>query len=321
MINKIFDAFPPPKFLKVHFAGLSISDTAVRVIQFSKRGGGFSIDKFREKNLPPGVVVSGEIKNKEELSNILQEIKKDLKLEYVKVSISEEKAYLFNAKLPVVTGKEIISSIESKIEENIPVSPDELLFDYQVFLHEEKNHLDVVVYALQESVVESYVEVLGSAGLIPLSLEIESQAITNSVISKKNKETTLIVNLGQDKVGLYVESRGVVRFTSTIPIKGGVADNDDALLQEIKKLFVYWHSLKDNVDEPENKIDGVFLCGEGFSESISSYLSAHLNTRVVSANVWINVFDINEKVPDISFSDSLRYPAPIGLVLSSEILI
>src|SRR5690349_4444091 len=110
--SKLFDAFPPPKFLAVPFAGLSISDSAVRCIEFRRRHGGFHVEKFAEKPLAPGVVTGGEINNKDELIKVLSALKKELKLEYVKVSISEEKAYLFTAKIPIVKNEEIISAIE-----------------------------------------------------------------------------------------------------------------------------------------------------------------------------------------------------------------
>ncbi len=319
--NKIFDAFPPPKFLDIPFAGVSISDTAVRCIQFTRKNKRFHIEKFMEKPLPLGVITGGQINNQAELSNILQSLKKEMKLDHVKVSISEEKAYLFTAKIPMVKDEEIVSAIESKIEENIPVSPTELIFDYKIFLHKEKNHLDVVVYALPENAVNMYVEAITSAGLAPLSLEIESQAIARSLLGPQDSDTVLIINFGPDKVGLYIASKRVVRFTSTIPMKGGLGSNEGVLLQEVKKLYMYWHALKDNVDEPENKIDHVMLCGDNFSDATASYLSTHLATRVVSANVWKNVFDINDVVPEIPFADSLRYPAAIGLALPSEELV
>lgn len=319
--NKLFDAFPPPKFLSIPFAGLSISDSAIRSIQFGNKKGAMTIEKFTEKLLPPGVVTAGQINNKEELINILQALKKDLRIERVKVSISEEKAYLFTAKIPIVTDTEVTSAIESKIEENIPVSPAELIYDYKLFNHKEKNHLDVIVYALPISVVDMYVDTLRQAGLSLLSLEIESQAMARALLAPDSLETVLVVNFGPEKVGLYVVSKRVVRFTSTIPIKGGLANNEGVLLQEIKKLYVYWHTLKENVDEPENKIDHVLLCGENVSDSNVSYLSTHLQTKVELGNVWTNVFDINVVVPEINFTDSLKYAAATGLALSKDVLI
>jgi Tfp pilus assembly PilM family ATPase len=317
----IFNAFPPPKFLDIPFAGISISDSAVRCIGFGKKNGAMHIEKYAERPLAPGIVSDGAINNQAELVDILESLKKDLKLNHVKVSVSEEKAYLFTAKIPVVNDDEVLSAIESKIEENIPVPQTELIFDYRIFPHKEKNHLDVVVYALPIAVVDTYVETLQGAGLSLLSLEIESQVIARALLPKHDPRTVLIVNFGPDKVGLYVARRRVVRFTSTIPLRGGVKGNEDALLQEIKKLYMYWHSLKENAGDPEHRITHIILCGENFGDTISALLSSQLKTPVSIGNVWTNIFDINKKVPDISFEDSLRYPASVGIALTSEILL
>ena len=204
MLNKIFEAFPTPKFLDVPFAGLSISDSAVRCIQFGRRGAGLYIEKYAEKNVPPGVITSGQVNNKDELVEILKTLKKDLNLNYVKISLPEEKAYLFTAKIPVVREDEVKSAIESKIEENVPVPPGELTFDYKLVPHLEKQHLDVVVSTFQISVVDSYVEIAENASLSLLSMEIESQAITRALLPVDNLGTVLVVHFGKEKVGLYV---------------------------------------------------------------------------------------------------------------------
>jgi len=67
--NKIFEAFPPPKFLNIPFAGLSISDSAIHCIQFGKKDGRIYIEKYAEVELSPGTIVSGEMHDKEKVLN------------------------------------------------------------------------------------------------------------------------------------------------------------------------------------------------------------------------------------------------------------
>ncbi len=320
MFHKIFDAFPPPKFLDIPFAGISISDSTVRSIKFGKKDKGLYIENYFEKSIPLGVITSGEVNDKEVLIKILGDLKKDLGLDYVKVSLPEEKAYLFTTKIPIVKKDEVLSAIESKIEENVPVSPAELIFDYKLLDHK-KEQLDVVVSALPINVIDTYVDIVNRAGLSLLSLEIESQAIARSVLKPNYLETVLIVHFGPEKVGLYIVSDRIVHFTSTIATKGESLNNPDFLSQEIKKLYVYWHTLKENVDKSERKISEIVVCGETVDDSTVSYLASHNGVKVSLGNVWTNVFDINTHVPEISFIDSLRYPAAIGLALPSSILI
>lgn len=320
-LKKIFEAFPPPKFLNIPYAGLSIHDSAIRCIQFGKRGGKAYIEKYAEKPLSVGVITAGEVNNREELVKCIESIKKDLNLTYVKVSLPEEKAYLFSAKIPVVPEDDVRSAVESKIEENVPVPPGELIFDYKVVDTTQPDHLRVVVSNLPISVVDTYIDIITSAGLSPITLEIESQAITRALVVNDSKETVLIVNFGVDKVGLYVASNRIVYFTSTIQLKGNLGDNDEFLSHEIKKLYTYWHSLKENVGKEDKKIQEIVVCGENIPEGTVTYLSSHHSARVSLGNVWVNALDINANVPQIPFDESLKYAATVGLALPNKILI
>lgn len=320
-LKKIFKAFPAPKFLDIPFAGIYMSDTHVRCIKFGRKSGGLYIEKYKEVPIPRGAVSDGQINNSDEIVNVLSELKKDLRLNHIKMSLPEEKAYLFTAKIPLVSKKEIRSAVESKMEENVPVSPLELTFDYKLFERQEKDLVGVVVSALPINLVDSYVDIILKAGLSPLSLEIESQAITRAVLPKGITDTVLVINFSSDKVGLYVSTFGVVRFTSTIPTRGEMANNPAYLMQEIKKLFVYWHTLKENVDKPDKKISSIYMCGEGFTEETVSFISSQSKTPTHLSNVWLNAFDINKTIPEISFNDSLKYAGAVGLALPSKILI
>jgi Tfp pilus assembly PilM family ATPase len=53
------------------------------------------IEKYAEKVLTKGTIVGGQINNIDEITNVLNELKNSLKLTYVKMSLPEEKAYLF----------------------------------------------------------------------------------------------------------------------------------------------------------------------------------------------------------------------------------
>jgi len=317
----IFKAFPAPKFLDIPFAGISISDSSVRCIKFGKKNGTLFVEKHAEVLLPKDVVIGGQINKKEEIIKVLTEIKDKLDLSYVKISLPEEKAYLFTAKIPRVQEKEIRSAVESKMEENVPVSPLELTFDYKLFNRGETDYIGVVVSALPISIIDSYVEIAESAGLSLLSLEIESQAISRAVLPRGVSATSLIINFGPEKVGLYVASDGIVRFTSTISTKGEYSNNPGFLMQEIKRLYTYWHTLKENIDKPDRQISQIFVCGEGFDDSMIAFISSHSKTPTSLGNVWQNAFDINKSIPEISFNDSLKYASAIGLALPSKILI
>ncbi len=320
-LDKFFDIFPPPKFLDIPYSGLSISDTAVRCIQFDGHHKHLRVKKFAERPIPPGAVVSGFINSPDEVAKIIESLKKDLGLSYVKMSLPEEKAYLFTTKIPRVSPKEVRSTIEFTIEDNVPLPASELSFNYGVAeVTGHGDHVDVIVSAVPTSIVDTYVDVIRRVGLPLLSLEIESQAMARALIPKHATDTRLIVHFGAEKVGLYVAYRRIVHFTSTIMTPE--PHNDIAMLsQEIKKLYVYWHTLKENVGDPNKKISQIVVCGERVTDDIISRLASEHDTPTSMGNVWINACDITVAIPPIPFVDSLRYAASAGLALPNTILI
>jgi len=321
VFNKIFEAFPPPKFLNIPFAGLSVSDSAIRCIQFGKKDGKIYVEKYAEMELPPEAIVSGEIRNKEKVLDVLKTLKKDLDLEHVKISLPEEKAYIFTAKIPIVKPEEVLSAVESKMEESVPVPPSELIFDYVVVDHRDNGHLDIVVSALPISVIGIYVNLAEDSGLSLLALNIESQAITRALLPRGSLGTSLLVNFGKDKVSFCVESDRLVRFTSTLPFQSGLFPSSGFLLQETKKLYAYWHTLKENLDKPEKKINQIIIIGENIPNWVASTLEAENATPAVIGNIWTNAPDANASAPEISPTDSLRYGPAVGLALPSDTLI
>ncbi len=319
--GKIFSAFPTPKFLDIPFAGISIGDSLIHCVQFRKKSGRLYLEKYKEVIIPSGVVSSGQINNVDALADLLLGLKKELGLQHVKISLPEEKAYLFNSRIPVVSRDEIMSVVESKIEDSVPVPPNELVFDYNLIDHRAEGHLDIVVSALPVRVVDTYAELVAKSGLELLALEIESQAIARALLPEGDTGTVLLVNFGKDKAGLYVATDRIVRFTSTVPLRPEPEDDLPVLSQEIQKLYTYWHTLKENVGRPEKKISRVIICGENVSEETLPYITAHNGAETVFGNVWVNAFDIHKTVPVIPFAESQKYATAVGLALPSPILI
>ena len=85
--------------------------------------------------------------------------------------------------------------------------------------------LSDVIAALPKTTVDPYSEVLIHAGLSPLCFEIESQAVSRSLI--KNSMTinrALIVDLGATRTGLLVFAGHSMRFTSSSQVCGSLFD-------------------------------------------------------------------------------------------------
>lgn len=225
--------FPPPRFLGMPAVGLDISDSSVKFVELVNRPYGKELGMFAERDVPEGVVVNGEIADTERLARVLAGIRRDFNLEFVRVSLPEEKGYVFQTKVARETPLDQVRNIiEFSLEENVPLSLAESVFDYEVVRSSSNaanNQIDVNVSVYPRKIVELYTTSIRHAGLVPLSFEVEAHAVTRAVVRDGDLGTYLIVDIGRARTGLAIVSGGALAFSSTLDVGG------DALTIAIEK--------------------------------------------------------------------------------------
>jgi len=347
--------FPAPGFLSTSSFGLDISDESLKFVELINKKDGIRVGRHGERNIPPGVIELGKIKDSKRMEEILLSLKKEKGLKSVRVSLLEEQVYLFKLRLEKLGLVNIRESIELALEEHIPVSAPEAIFDYEL-LGENAQSLELQVATIPKNVIESYLTIFKHSQISVQSFELEAQAISRAVLKKGDMETYMIVDFGEKRTGIFIVSRGVVMFTSTLDV-GGVMLNDmiaknfkisfeeaekmkrkyglqrntenkeifsvllnsvSILRDELVKHFLYWHTHKDEEGKNNPPIKKIILCG-GDSNLIglSDYLSVSMKNRVEMANVWVNIVDTENHVPDINFKQALSFAAALGLALGN----
>lgn len=353
MSRSLFNVlFPTPKFLAIPSFGLDISDESIKFIELIPINHGIRLGRYGERKIPLGAMESGKIKDLGQIEKILTSLRKEEKVKSVRVSLPEEQVYLFEFRLEKAELENIRDSIELSLEEYIPIPAQDAVFDYQI-LKEDERGFDIQVSAIPKNIIEDYLSIFKNSGITVQSFELEAQAISRAIIKKDDTETYMIVDFGRKRTGIFIISRGIVMFTSTLDVGGllltdmiqksfkidfeeaekmkrkyglernalnkelfSVLLNSVSILRdEIMNHFVYWHTHKDgSKDRPP--IRKIILCG-GDSNLIglSEYFSVSTKNTVEIANVWINIMNIEKDVPEIKFEQSLTYAAALGLAL------
>lgn len=354
MFGNLFNRlFPPPRFLVAASFGVDISDESIKFLELRPKKNKLCVGRYGERKILPGIIKSGKIKDSQKLQEALILLRKEEDIRSVRVSLPEEQVYLFKLHLDKSGLKNVREAIELELEEHIPVPSEDAIFDYEV-LGETPQILSIQVAAIPQNVIEGYLNVFKGAEIAVKSFELEAQAIARSVVKKGDCGTYMIVDFGQKRTGIFIVSLEVVMFTSTLDVGGvmlgemiaknfkvsfeeaekmkrqfGLRRNVEnkeifpvllnsvsILRDEVVKHFLYWHTHKNEEGRDNPPISKIILCG-GDSNLIglSDYLSISLKTKVEMGNVWINVMDREETVPEISFRQALSFAAAIGLAL------
>ena len=351
---------PPPSYICLPSAGMDISDTSLKYIQFQldKKGGTqFQISHWGDIDIPEGVLNRGVVDDVKKLSEAIREVKSKTGIEMVRVSLPEERAYLFETEIKRGTPfKEIRGLLEFRLEENVPLSPRDAFFDYDIFEDNERDdklRVSVTVYARET--IMSYYEACISAGVTPISFEVEAQAIARSTIPKGDDGTYMVIDFGKTRTGIGIVYKGILMYTSTIDIGGaelsealrqrlgnreeselteikntiglsrGVENNDvyealqpvlASIAEEIRTRIQYWN-MRDREKEGRN-IKSIILCGGSVNmKGLPEYFTETLNIPAQRAEVWQNVFSDFTTVPEIDRRHSYGYATAVGLALAS----
>ncbi len=100
----------------------------------------------------------------------------------------------------------------------------------------------------------------------------------------------------------------------------GMINGFSAIKDETQRVIVYWQSLQDKIringEKNATSIKKIILSGhDALLPGLKDYFSSSLNIEVEVANVWQNVLNLKDTVPDIKFNDSLDFGIAIGLAL------
>lgn len=358
VLDTLGKIIPPPTYMQLPSIGVDVSDTSLKYIKFktdSKSGTQLLLQHWGDIEIAKGALERGIVNDGPKLADALREVKSRTGVDNVRVSLPEERAYLFETEIQKGTpAKEIRSLLEFRLEENVPLSPRDAFFDYDVIEdggHESMLRVSVTAYA--KDTVMSYYDACRSAGVVPISFEVEAQAIARSTIPVGDPGTHMIVDFGKTRAGVGIVHRGVLMYTSTIDVGGaelssalrqklgdveeseltkikntqgliqGVGDSSihdilvasvSSVVDEIGIRIQYWNT-KDSTHE-DRQIQSIILCGGSVNmKGLPSYFTEKLKVDAKRANVWQNAFSIEEKVPAISRRYSFGYATAIGLAL------
>lgn len=348
--------FPIPSFITLPAVGLDFSDVTLRFVSLKATSKGLIPHTFAQVPIPEGIIKAGRVLETEKLILFLKEVQKKYKLKYVRVSIPESQVYSFTTTLSDDQAKNLRGAIELALEDNIPLKSIETVFDYHV-LYRGQGTLTIQVVAVPETVAQGYFDSFISAGMVPLSFELEGQAIARAVLDKKETSSFMIVDFGANRTGISIVNNAIPITSTTIEIGGKMltqilaqkkgisveeaerlkkthgliptADTQDVavilkeilrpLQEEINRRFVYWSDQRASKKEFP-PIEKIYICG-GHSNllGLKEHLSESFHVPVAQANPWVNCFSLDTVIPSMSKEISMSYVTAIGLALADHL--
>jgi len=225
--------------------GLDISDLSLKFVQLNKNGDKINIQAFSKYNLTPGIIDNGDIKNPQEVIKAINYLMANPI--FGKVTAKEIVACLPNSKTYIKsiaidkTPNDLENIIEEEIEKHIPVSINNIYYDWQT-TNNIKNKLRVLIGAGNKNIVEQYTNLFNEAKLSLVALELEPVCLCRALLREEHYKFTdkfdknyCLIDFGATRTNMTVYSKNTILFTISMPISGEKITENIATTLKIEK--------------------------------------------------------------------------------------
>ncbi len=165
--------------------GIDISSSAVKVLELSRQGEHYRVERYAVEPLPQNAVVEHKIAEVEQVASAVQRAVKrsGTRLKHVAVAVPAIHVITKNIRMPAkMTDEERHAQIEMEADHYIPYPLDEVNIDWSVLGPCEANpdEVEVLMAACRKEIVDDYVAVVQEPGYIPLVVDVETFAMENA---------------------------------------------------------------------------------------------------------------------------------------------
>lgn len=340
--------------------GLDLSDLSLKAIQIERTGRRRRVKGYSYARVPSGWLNDGEISETSELASLIREsIGKAcygrISTRNVVCSLPESKVFLRKIAIPKMENEEKGEAVRWEIEANIPLSVDQVYYDWQE-VSEEGGKTGILTVAIAKEYVDRLVETLEMAGLNLRALEVESIATARSLVPRAADpdELYFVADIGARRTSFIITEGNVPCFTSSIPFSsegmndiiskelavdakeaekvkisrgiGRMSDADsllpalDPYLRNLSGGIEKSLDFYQTVSRPKSgkKVRKVIFCGGGSNlKGLIPYMAKSLKADSVMGDPWINI-DMGGRLPAVSREDSTEFATAIGLAISTE---
>ncbi len=166
--------------------GVDLSAAAVRIIELSSTGENWRVARYARRDLPQGALRDGNIVHFTPVSQVLAEALADCGTQVRRAALALPSGLVIRKILSVpddLSDEELESQVEADAEDNLPFSLDELRLDFAVLGPSagEQGKIDVMLVAARKEKIDERVSLAEAAGLRPVAVDVESQALLEAV--------------------------------------------------------------------------------------------------------------------------------------------
>lgn len=203
------------------FFGLDIDTNAVRVVQLSRTGTGWSLSHYGYTPVDSKIAGGDSPEAKRRLGEAIMTAvgQAGIKTSNVAIGLPSNKTFSTIIDVPKVSEQELKAMMKYQIDQYIPMSLDEAEVDWALLgdsLHAQ-NQYEILLTSTAKSYAEERLELVENLGFNVIAEEPNAIAMVRSLSATDSQDARLIINMGENSTDLAIVYNGAPRLIRMIP--------------------------------------------------------------------------------------------------------
>jgi len=338
--------------------GLDVSSTTVKLLELSFSGDRYRVESYAVSSLPQDAVIEKNVNDVDGVANAIRSVvaQSRTKLKTVAAAVAGSSVITKLIDMPQgLSEDEMETQLTLEADQYIPYPLEEVSIDFEVQgpSPERDNMVEVLLAACRRETIDTRVEAIESAELIPRIMDVEAYAMERAFslirhqLDLEEESTVAVVDIGATMTTLSVLNNGQTIYTREqlfggkqltdeimrrygLPLEeaglakkqGGLPDDyepevlepfKDAVVQQVARSLQFFFS-----SSQYNDVDYIILAGGVSSmEGLAELVQEKLGTPATVANPFANM-SVSPKVNAVALSsDAPAMMIACGLALRS----
>ena len=309
------------------FFGLDIGTNAVRVVQLSKSGNGWSLTHYGYAPLDSKTSASDSPEAKRRLGEVIMTAvgQSGIKTSNVAIGLPSSKTFTTVIDIPKVSEQELKAIMKYQVDQYIPMAVEDAKVDWALLGDSlrAQNQYEVLLTSVAKEYAEERLEFIEGLGFNVIAEEPDQIAMVRSLSPTNTQDARLIIDMGENSTDLAVVYGDTPRLVRTIPnglnslvraavqnlsvqedqarqfiLKFGLAPDrlDGQVLRAIDTVLDQFSSeLVKSIKffqtrYPSLQVSGILLSGFGAAiPQIDGYISGKAGIQAITADPWQRV--------------------------------
>ncbi len=310
--------------------GIDISSTTVKLLELSQDGDRYRVESYAVSPLPPEAVVEKNVNQVGVVGNLIRELinRSNTRAVRAAAAVSGSAVIIKMIAMPAgLSEEELEAQLTLEADQYIPYPLDEVALDFEELgpVPGLDGQVNVLLAVCRQQTIESRVEALKEAGLIPAVMDVEVFAIERALSLLRSQMpvamsgTIAMVDIGASMTTLSIFAAGESVYTreqlfggkqlteeimsryelsfeeaGLAKKQGGLPEDyerevlepfREAVVQQVSRSLQFFFSSSDY-----NKLDCIVLCGGVASiGGLADMIEQRLNTTTIVANPFADM--------------------------------